>query len=1202
MKGRIESSYRRTFMYLKSIEVHGFKSFCNKVVLEFHDGITGIVGPNGSGKSNVADAVRWVLGEQSAKQLRGAKMEDVIFSGTENRKSMGYAYVAITLDNSDHKLSVDYEEVTIARHVYRSGESEYLINGTSCRLRDVQELFLDTGIGKEGYSIIGQGQVEKILSGKPEERRELFDEAAGIVKFKKRKQIAEKNLMQERENLVRIGDILSEQERQLEPLEKQAQTAKTYLSYRDRQKQTDISLFLLSYHSYDEERRKKEENLSIIEKDIAVIGKEKAESDSEYEALIAEGEKKDGEIQDANEEVQSSALSIKQKEGECEVLKVRIEGEEKNRGTYKQRMSRLLEDIKEKQRLKKEYEKEYAGLNKDGEGLRKNKQSLTDKQNELEKEIQSLRDKRRLANEELMGILEKDSELKVKRERFQTLLEEKSNAKAEINRRTLENKSKEAKFLEEIEKKKAQWSEQKAKADEAQKIWDTLTDETQLLDKQIDEAKSLVNRTQKEGIHYEERYKYLKNMVERYEGFGSVIQKIMEQKERIDGIEGVVSDLIKVDRAYETAIETVLGGNIRNIVTRNDTAAKQLIGFLKRNRYGRATFLPMTSVAGRPFKHPEALREKGVIGLGNTLVKTAKQYEGIVDYLLGQVLVVEQIDQAIAIEKKYRQSLRIVTLEGELLNPGGSMTGGAYKNTSSHLSRNRELAELTQAVRDSKKKEKELLRELSGLESQREKKLRIREKHQKNLEQYKMKEKELFIVLSQQEKNLEELREQYGDIEKEREFNELKEKEYNDEIYRLEHGNGKFQEKNEELGRIIEHSNKELEKLLKVEDENRKMLTDSRLEFNSFEQQLLRINENIERIGGEIDKANEEIAEQEALIKKAGESMEDDKERILTLENEIKEGENQGKSLKIRLDSLYGQKQDINKKQQELHKRTQDIAQRLQSLEREKDRAEAYISQLEEKKERDINLMWEEYELTPSECEKQPVLELSEKQLKGDAEDIRKKIRELGEVNVGAIESYRELSVRYEDLKGQQEDLIEAEKVLIDTIEELDESMRAQFTEKFALIKEQFHIVFKELFGGGKAGLELVEDEDILEAGIRINAQPPGKKLQNMMQLSGGEKALTAIALLFAIQNLKPSPFCLLDEIEAALDDSNVTRYAKYLHKLTKHTQFIVITHRHGTMEAADRLYGITMQEKGVSTLVSIDLVEEELEKEESRE
>lgn len=1187
-------------MYLKSIEVHGFKSFCNKVLLEFHDGITGIVGPNGSGKSNVADAVRWVLGEQSAKQLRGAKMEDVIFSGTENRKAMGYAYVAITLDNSDHKLSVDYEEVTIARRVYRSGESEYLINGTSCRLRDVQELFLDTGIGKEGYSIIGQGQVEKILSGKPEERRELFDEAAGIVKFKKRKQTAEKSLMQERENLVRIGDILSEQERQLEPLKQQAETAKTYLSYRDRQRQIDISLFLLSYNSYDEEKRNKEESLSIIMEDIKRVEKEKEQNDTGYEELIASANEKDIKIQKTNEEIQGSALLIKQKEGECEVLKAKIEGEEKNRETYRQRMSRLSDEIKEKQRLMKEYEKEYSGLNKGGEGLKKSKQYLMERQDELEKEIQSLRDKRKLANEELMEILEKDSELKVKRERFQTLLEEKNNAKADINRRVLENKSRESKLSEEIEEKNGQWSLQKAKVDEAQKIWDTLTDEIELVNKQIDEAKSLENRTQKESIHYEERYKYLKNMVERYEGFGSVIQKIMEQKERIDGIEGVVSDLIKVDKAYETAIETVLGGNIRNIVTRNDTAAKQLIGFLKRNRYGRATFLPMTSVSGRPFKHPEALKEKGVIGLGNSLVKTSKQYEGIVDYLLGQVLVVEQIDQAIAIEKRYQHSLRIVTLEGELLNPGGSMTGGAYKNTSSHLSRNRELSELTQAVKDSRRKEKEILRELSGLESQREKKVKIREKHQKNLEQLKMKEKELFLVLTQQKKNLEEIREQYREIEKEREFNELKEKEYSEEIYRLEHGNGRFREKNEELGRIIEHSNTELEKLLKTEDENRKKLTDSQLEFNSFEQNLLRIQENLDRVRGEIDKSGEEREEQEVLINKAGESIEEDKKRILTLQNEINEGKNQEGRLKLRLDVLYSEKQDLSKKQQEVHKRTQDIAQRLQSLEREKDRADAFISQLEEKKDRDINHMWEEYELTPSECEKQPVLDLPEKELKENAENIRQKIRGLGEVNVGAIESCRELSIRYEDLKRQQEDLIEAEKVLVDTIEELDESMRAQFEEKFALIKEQFQLVFKELFGGGKAGLELVEDEDVLEAGIRINAQPPGKKLQNMMQLSGGEKALTAIALLFAIQNLKPSPFCLLDEIEAALDDSNVTRYAKYLHKLTRHTQFIVITHRHGTMEAADRLYGITMQEKGVSTLVSIDLVEQELEKEES--
>lgn len=1186
-------------MYLKNIEVHGFKSFCNKVLFEFHDGITGIVGPNGSGKSNVADAVRWVLGEQSAKQLRGSKMEDVIFSGTENRKAMGYAYVAITLDNSDHKLSVDYEEVTIARRVYRSGESEYLINGTPCRLRDVQELFLDTGIGKEGYSIIGQGQVEKILSGKPEERRELFDEAAGIVKFKKRKQLAEKNLMQERENLTRINDILSEQERQLGPLLEQAKTARTYLGYREQQKQLDVSLFLINYHSYDKDKREKEEKLGIIAEDIEKVEKEKEKNDADYEALINNSDKMDEKIQAVNEEIQNTGVAVKEKEGNCEVLKAKIEGEEKSCETYSQRSIQLDEEIKDKRKTKEGYEKELSMLSVSGGQLEMTYQIFEEKQKAYEEKIQELRDERKQANQELMDILEQDSDFKVKLERFQTLLEERSNAKADISRRVLENKSREAAFHEDIKAKEEEWSIQKEKVDEAQKIWDTLNDEIELLNEQIHNTQNLEIKTQKEGIHYEERYKYLKNMVERYEGFGSVIQKIMEQKERIDGIEGVVSDLIKVDKEYETAIETVLGGNIRNIVTKNDTAAKQLIGFLKRNRYGRATFLPMTSVKGRPYKHPEALKESGVVGLGNTLVKTSKQYEGIVDYLLGQVLVVEKIDQALAIEKKFGHSLRIVTLEGELLNPGGSMTGGAYKNTSSHLSRNRELSELTEAVKESRKNVKELSKELTSLKGEKEKKSRIRDKHQKTLEHLKLGEKEISIMLEQMKNNLSELKDQYEEIEKEREFNALKEKEYNNEIYRLENGNSKFKEKSEELGRVVERCNRELEKLLKEEEENRKELTASQLELNSFKQNVSHIQENLDRVSVEIEKGEEEKERQAVLISEAKDSIENELARIESLKNEIEEDSKRETSLKEALKGLYKEKQDLSKEQNSLHKMTQDIAERLQSLEREKDRLENFISQLQEQKDRDISHMWEEYELTPTECEKLPVLELSKDKLKKESEAVRQKIRSLGEVNVGAIESYQELSVRYEDLKKQHDDLIEAEKVLIDTIEELDESMRKQFTEKFGLIKEQFQGVFKELFGGGKADLLLVQDEDILEAGISINAQPPGKKLQNMMMLSGGEKALTAIALLFAIQNLKPSPFCLLDEIEAALDDSNVIRYAKYLHKLTQHTQFIVITHRHGTMEAADRLYGITMQEKGVSALVSIDLVEAELEKEE---
>ena len=1190
-------------MYLKSIEVHGFKSFCNKLIFEFHDGITGIVGPNGSGKSNVADAVRWVLGEQSAKQLRGAKMEDVIFSGTENRKPMGYAYVAITLDNSDHKLPVEYEEVTVARRVYRSGESEYLINGTSCRLKDVQEMFLDTGIGKEGYSIIGQGQIEKILSGKPDERRELFDEAAGIVKYKKRKQTAERNLMQERENLARAHDILSEQERQLAPLEKQAATAREYLEYREELKNYDVSMFVLEIERIEKELEATDEKHQIILEDIQNTSEEAKRVNERFEELEECNRQKDQESAETQDLLTQTKSDFEKCDGDIRELNASIVEKERNRTSLVERIQKSERDQvskKEELELKKN---ECSKIEENESRYKENQDALSEQLNVVTEEIAKNEKQMEDGNQAIIDLLQNNSDLQAKLAQIQTIQEQNSQKKSEITQRILKNKSDEETIKNEISLLDEKLAAQEEIREEAERIQHTLKEELELLDQDIRDARAGSDEAHASYISSKAKLDSLKNLAERYDGFGAVIQRVMEQKERIDGIVGVVSDIFKVKKEHEVAIETALGGNIRNIITKNDTTAKQLIGFLKKNKYGRATFLPLSSVKARgSFRYPDSLKEPGAIGTANTLVEASKQFHDVIDYLLGQVLVVDTIDHATMIARKYNQSIRIVTLEGELLNPGGSMTGGAYKNTSNLLGRNRELEELEQKIQESKKEEKEWQSKVKQIENARSKKQKITDDHAKKLQEIKAVIRELEYTKKHQLKELDKNTEKYTRIKADKLLFDQKESQIKQQLSELEGGSGNFAQQNEKIKEMIHSLGIKNDELKQKEVELRQKLVDAQLEYSRVHQQVENHHENMERLSRELMQLEEDHSH---LLKESEDSHEEvtvKKEQILQIEQKKQKLSEEISSLEEKKNHLMEEKDKISKERKESYDQTQRIAEKMTSMSKEEEHLSNLLENLKDQKNKSISYMWDEYELSISNCYSMERLDLPLSELKKGISLRREKIKSLGSVNVNAIDDYHDLSERYQELKKQYDDLTEAESVLINTIEELDQLMREQFEAKFKEIKDQFQIVFKELFGGGKADLELVEDEDILEAGIRIHAQPPGKKLQNMMQLSGGEKSLTAICLLFAIQNLKPSPFCLLDEIEAALDDSNVTRYAQYLHKLTEHTQFIVITHRHGTMEAADRLYGITMQEKGVSTLVSIDLIEDSLKEEEGSE
>ena len=1186
-----------SFMYLKSIEIHGFKSFANKIVFQFHNGITGIVGPNGSGKSNVADAVRWVLGEQRIKQLRGASMQDVIFSGTELRKPLGYAYVAITLDNSDHQLAIDYNEVTVARRIYRSGESEYLLNGTPCRLKDVNELFYDTGIGKEGYSIIGQGQIDKILSGKPEERRELFDEAAGIVKFKRRKLAAQKKLEDEQQNLVRVNDILSELEKQIGPLEKQSETAKIYLKKKEELKTLDVNMFLLENQRLQEQLKGAQEKYDIASEDLENTSKQYENIKEEYEKIEGQITLLDETIEKNRSALTDTSMLRGKLEGEINVLKEQIHSARNNEEHLKQRREAVLNEI--------------AAKNQDKEGILSDKGQIDEQVTEIEKKrdeakaaltavqscIEELNNQIEGGKNAIIEALNARATIKSKLGRYDTMTEQVNIRKAELTSRILRMKSDEAQQEETL----------KALNDEFEKINEeirTLNDAVESKEEKLtllretlaDKDKKL--RDTQVSYHQEKsRLEALSNLTERYEGYGGSVKKVMERKEQEKGIVGVVADIIKVDKKYETAIETALGGNIQNIVTDDEETAKRMIGYLKQTKAGRATFLPLTSITHpQEFKNPESLKEKGVLGMADELVHVDEKYRNVAKAMLGRIVVVDQVDNAVRIARKFDYGIRMVTLEGELLVPGGAISGGAFKNNSNLLGRRREMEEMEARVKKYLKEVDTLLQEIEDTKAERNK-LRL------SLEEDKASLQKKFIEQNTARLNVIKAKERKEEASESSLELKNEEREIESQIQEIRLSKEEISRElqdSETLEKQTEGKIKECQVLL---DEKRSEESENLAGVNTLEVEVEKMlqqqgfhQQNVDRINAELERSKSELSEiEEGLLGNTGD-IEQKENNIRQIEETIQASHTSQSDTEKQLQEDITKKEELSAKQKNFFKDREALSEKMAGLDKEVYRLNAQREKLQDMTESQINYMWDEYEITLSDAAGMRNEELNDlPAMKRDISTLKDQIKKLGDVNVNAIEDYKNLMERYSFLKTQHDDLIEAEKTLEGIITELDTAMRKQFHEKFGEISREFDKVFKEMFGGGKGTLELMEDEDILEAGIRIIAQPPGKKLQNMMQLSGGEKALTAIALLFAIQNLKPSPFCLLDEIEAALDESNVSRFAKYLHKLTRHTQFIVITHRRGTMEQVDRLYGITMQEKGVSTLVSVNLIDKEL-------
>lgn len=1184
-------------MYLKSIEVQGFKSFANKITFKFHNGITGIVGPNGSGKSNVADAVRWVLGEQRIKQLRGASMQDVIFSGTEMRKALGSAYVAITLDNTDHQLSIDYDEVTVSRRLYRSGESEYMINGTICRLKDVNELFYDTGIGKEGYSIIGQGQIDKILSGKPEERRELFDEAAGIVKFKRRKYAAQKKLEDEKQNLIRVNDILSELEKQTGPLEKQSEKARVYLRKKEELKTLDVNVFLLENISIKEQLDSVDEKLHIASGDLEDTTQKYEHIKEEYEQIESRIEQLDQAIEQARATLTDTGVMRSKLEGEMNVLKEKIHSVEGNEEHLQTRIHTIESSIQEKNREKDGIAEQKAQIDEKLTVLQQARAEAGTLLEDVQGRIEALNNHIENGKNTIISALNNRATIKSKMGSFDTMLEQIQIRKAELNSRLLRVKSDEAAHTETIKNLEEEFETINQAIQELKDKQEVSEEKLAGMREELADKDQKLRDTQVSYHQEKSKLDALSNLTERYEGYGGAVKAVMEQKAKKKGIIGVIADIIQAEAKYETAIETALGGNIQNIVTEDEETAKSMIAYLKSSRSGRATFLPLTSIKNpQEFKNKEALKEKGVIGMADELIKVDARYRDVAKSLLGRIMVVDNVDNAVKIAGKFRHSLRMVTIEGELLVPGGAISGGAFKNNSNLLGRRREMEELEKKIKQYVMEIDRLLEDIESTKTARNK-LRL------EIEDIKGQLQRKFIEQNTARLNVEQARERKNEAAEGSEELQTEEKELETQIQEIQENkkailleleSSETLEKDTEAQ--IEGFQRQLETERAEESVQSAKVSEWDVEVEKILQQAEFHRQNIERIEGEIGRHELELKEVKDSLEAGREDVELKKESILEIEKMILASHTTQTDTEEKLKEDIASKETLSAKQKNFFTEREEMSKQMNALDKEVYRLNSQKEKLENSIESQINYMWDEYEITLSDAASMRNEEMADlPAMKKDISRLKDEIRKLGDVNVNAIEDYKNLMERYTFLKTQHDDLVEAEQTLLGIIEELDTSMRKQFNEKFAEINREFDKVFKELFGGGKGTLELLEDEDVLEAGIRIIAQPPGKKLVNMMQMSGGEKSLTAICLLFAIQNLKPSPFCLLDEIEAALDENNVGRFAKYLHKLTKNTQFIVITHRRGTMEKADRLYGITMEEKGISTLVSVNLIDKEL-------
>ena len=1180
-------------MYLKRLELQGFKSFADKTILELRPGITTVIGPNGSGKSNISDAIRWVLGEQSMKSLRGTKSLDIIFAGTQNRKSLGFAEASLVFDNSDGALPIEFTEVTVTRKIYRSGETGYYINKTPCRLKDVLELFMDTGIGKDGYSIIGQGKIDEILSNKSEDRRHIFEEAAGIVKYRSRKEEAEKKLEHTKLNLLRINDIISEIEGNLGPLQTQSEKAKKYLNLREELKNIEVGLFVYNIEKY-------KENLQQIVQDIDVMQSQCNDEEGKLERVKILKEELKSSIDEITEQIENmsnlgfeSQKEIEQLNSDINVARTRITNNNEN-------SVRFTDEIKEQngkiQELKQELEQKEAKK----DNLKQNKEKFEKELNEKQEELAKITEKLSAKELEIEGYkqtveqntdkkYELQSEINAQEINFQNYEKRQNQIKQEIQT-TISELDNTRMNKEEISKG---FYESENKKNKAQKSLEEVAKQKQEANQKIKLFESNINILSSDMRIKESRLKFLIETEKEKEGYIKSVKSLLKDCENIKdlgkGMHGVLANIIEVPDELETAIEMCLGASLQNIVTDTEEDAKKLVEHLRKNNLGRASFLPIASVKGKKLEKIKG-NESGVIGIASDLVKFNKKYEQIILNLLGRTVIVDNMNTAIKVAKQNGYTFRIVTKDGDLINPSGAITGGSVaKKTVNILGRGKEIEKLEKEIKNIKAKIQKLEEEKEEYEQSIEGILELSANLEKELQEIDITyatEKQKMISIDE---NIQKLQNRLNKLKEEQKNLENLKQEAIEQKEKIQEETQKITNQNEELSKLISEFaelNKDDQKYI---DDLNFDITNLKISVSSFDESESSIQEIQERINQELNNAKASIENknnQIEQIKVDNENLEKSIQETLNKIEEIKQKVNNSSS------EIEKMKQERTQKSEKLSKQEDEITSKFKIIEDLKSqlvKLDVKKTKVEEDINTIINKMWEEYELTPNNVEgyaKPENVALTQKRVN----NIRTEIRDLGSVNVDSIEEYKNLKDRYDFMSEQRLDLENTMSKLRKVITDMTQIMKEQFREKFKIINKNFGEVFAELFGGGKASLNLEDEENILECGIEITVQPPGKKLQNMMLLSGGEKAFTAIALLFAILKINPAPFCVLDEIEAALDDVNVFRYADYLKKFTEHTQFLVITHRKGTMEAADTVYGVTMEESGISKLLSMKL------------
>lgn len=1187
-------------MYFKGIHINGFKSFADRLELNFEGGFTGIVGPNGCGKSNVADAIRWVLGEQSPKALRGSNMRDVIFDGTDTRNPLSYCEVSLIFDNSTRLFNVKFDEVAITRKLYRTGESEYLINNVTCRLKDITDMLKDTGLSREGLAIIGQGRVEDIISAKPEDRRKVFEEAAGIARLKAKKRESELRLSRHRMNLERINYILSELERQLGPLKKHAEDAEKYKEYSKDLKYHEINNFL--YRTENANDQKADINIKIqgINEEIKSLKNELDNASVSYSKIMEDIGYYDEELEKMQNEQTRILVSIEKVTGEGKVLSERINNDKATRADIVESIEKYRKDIDKKN-----------GALSEAIGSRDKSMREID---ELNRELDVVTDKYLKIEEQIVS---SESELELTNKNIYTSLDKLSDIKANMSKLIAERDG----HIEQLAELDEEQQNSKKRLEDAVASKEEFDKKIELIDKDILEYKNNINNLR---AKYNEnrvslndlnkkiveansrkstldaRNKLLHNMKNSYGSYQMSVKRIMQDSknnERLTScIEGVVAELIKVPTEYEVAIETVLGGALQNIVTRTQEDAAYVIDYLKRNNYGRVTFLPMNAFTSKMLDpiYRGALKENGVVGVASDVIKCDKQYRGIVEGLLGRTIIVDNIQNAISLSKRYRNAFRIVTIEGEVLSTSGSMAGGSRRSDKADLlsrerdieNNNKELqlmskicAQLQEKVKNSANSLESILDDIRIIEEKIQK---------KEVEKASLSEKiiiaaklyeDTIVSIELRESKIDSINKRIKEINEQKKLVEQMEKETVSE--------------RSSADKVVEESKNQFDAIKTQRDKLYKRRSEIQIGIKERESLIKAFDTDILRYKEELVLVNKNIHDLEIRCDMINAKIEKSVSELhaIALANSDNE---QVKEIKAKIEKITSSKKNLQDQLFELDIKKGEINSKINDATSKLIREESRLSKIDNDLANLGDMILDQYQLTYDEAKDIRDSEYDSTQAKSEITRLKKAINALGVVNLNAIEEYKEVGARYEDLNSQKIDLIEAEEDLMQIINELTGEMVGKFKTEFDKINYNFKIVFKELFGGGRAELVL-EDEDCddpLEAGITIKAEPPGKKMQNINLLSGGERALIAIGILFAILKSKPMPFCVLDEIEAALDDSNVKVFATYLRRFSKETQFIVITHRKPTMEFADCLYGVTMQEKGVSNMVSVKLSE----------